>query len=91
MSNWKDDKILVWIDVFSKSDSSFRTVSDEDFGTWQPRTKEEQAAFGCLVAEENRQLLRLWYARFPALDGRADLFRRLLEHATGEKLPLGED
>ncbi len=91
MSNWSDDKILLWLDVFSRPDSSFRTVrSEEDVKEWQPQTDEEQKAFDALIAKENRGLLKAWYAQFPSINPTADAFRRILERAIGKKLPLGK-
>ena len=87
MSDWRDDKVLVWLDVFGRPDSSFRSVrSDQDVEGWEPRTEIERTAFASLVAEENRELLKAWYSQFPSNSPTADAFRRVLERATGEKL-----
>jgi len=91
MRNWKDDRILVWMDVFSRPDSSFRAVrSEEDVRGWQPQSQGEQEVFGELVAIENRKSLKMWYAQFPDLNPSADAFRRILERAIGEELPIGK-
>lgn len=91
MANWKEDKVLVWIDVFSKPNSSFRGVGNrDDVLNWQPIKDEEREAFAALIAPENRLILKAWYAKFDRLEGRADLFRQILEHAIGERLLLGK-
>ena len=89
--NWKDDKILLWIDVFTKPDSSFRSVrSEEDVRRWEPHNEEERQAFEALIAKENRELLKAWYARSTWVGGPPDLFRQILQKAIGEELPLGK-
>ena len=89
--NWKDDKILMWIDVFTKPDSSFRSVrNEEDVRQWQPCNEEERKAFEALIAKENRALLKAWYARSTWVGGPPDLFRQILERAIGEEIPLGK-
>jgi hypothetical protein len=55
---------------------------------WRPQTAEGKDAFAELIAEENRQALKKWYLNFSALNKNADMFRHILEVATGEKLPL---
>ena len=92
MCNWRNDKILVWIDVFSKPDSTFRLVkTEQDVSRWQPHTEEEKQAFSKLIAKEHRELLKAWYAQFSQLDGTANIFRRILERAVGEVIPLKDD
>ena len=91
MSNWKDDTILVWIDVFTKPDSSWRKVRNEqNWSKRTPQTEEERRAFEALIAKENRELLKAWYAQFPSVNQTADSFRRILERAIGESLPLAK-
>jgi hypothetical protein len=89
--NWKDDKILLWIDIFTKPNSSFRSVGNEEDGRqWQPNDGEEKVAFEALIAKENRELLKAWYARSTQVEGHPDLFRKMLENAISEELPVGE-
>jgi len=86
--NWKNDTILLWLDVFTKPQSSFREVETaEDANVWEPQGDEEKEAFAKLVANENRELLKAWYARHDYLNPAADLFHQVLERAIGERLP----
>jgi hypothetical protein len=87
--NWKEDKILLLIDIFGKPQSSFREVkSVEDAKAWQPQSEEERNAWAELISKENRELLKAWYAIGSYLNPTADYFRRALEQAIGEELPL---
>jgi hypothetical protein len=87
----KSNQILLWIDVFSRPDSSFRVVrSEEDVREWKPTSEAEQIAFNALIALENRQALKAWYVQFPMLNPKADAFRRVLEQATDDLLPIGK-
>jgi hypothetical protein len=87
--NWKDDRILLLIDIFGKPQSSFREVSSlQDAKTWQPQSQEERDAWEQLTSTENRELLKAWYARGSYLNPTADLFRHALEQTIGEMLPL---
>ena len=88
MNQKNDSKILFLIDVFTKPDSSFRLIkTEEDIEKWHPATEEERLAYESLIANENRELLKEWYAKRLWVAGPADLFRRLLEHGIGEKIP----
>ncbi len=90
MNDWRDDKILLWIDVFSRPDSSFRRVrSEEDVKEWRPETDRERIAFEGLIAEESRLSLKAWYSTLSSVNPTADAFRRILERAIGEKIPVG--
>jgi hypothetical protein len=87
MKNWKDDKILLWLDIFSRPDSSFRKVrSEEDVREWQPQSKLEREAFEALIADENRHQLKAWYAQFPSINPAAEAFRQILQKAIKEEL-----
>ena len=91
MSGWKRDKVLIWLDVFSRPDSSFRKVrSEDDVRDWLPCTEDEREAFEALIALENRVALKNWYSQFESLNPTADAFRRVLERAAGEPLPFGK-
>jgi hypothetical protein len=87
--NPEEDHILRLMEVFDRVDSSFRQV--ETFGQagrWLPITDVERNAFAALVAPENRGALKTWYSSGSSLNPHADLFRRVLERAIGEDLPL---
>lgn len=47
--------------------------------------------FQALTSLENRKALKAWYRRSSAINPYADEFRRRLEQAIGEELPLGKD
>lgn len=91
MKDIKDDIILMWLDVFSRPDSSFRGVtSAEELRKWQPQSALEKEAFAGLTAPEHRELLKAWYSQFQSLNQTADDFHLILERATGEQLPLSK-
>ena len=87
--DWRKDKILPLMQVFDGINCSLRAIeTDEQARQWRPRNGQEREAFEALVSQENRQALKLWYQRGDSINPHADIFRRILELATGEKLPL---
>jgi len=77
------------MEVFDSVDYSLRQFEYlGQFDTWQPMTQKEQKAFNALTAKENRDALKVWYSVLTSLNPVADQFRRILERAVGEELPL---
>jgi hypothetical protein len=76
--------------VFDTANSSLREI-DLPGGPceWRPRNDGEKAAFSALTNRENRQALKAWYAGIPSINPMADAFRKILERAIGDELPLG--
>jgi hypothetical protein len=77
--------------VFDGIDSSRRKLGVVSAGAsgWHPIGEKEEAAFKALTALENRAALKKWYSGFSSINQAADAFRRILEQATGEELPVG--
>ncbi len=89
--NWKTDKILLLIGVFDGNESSLRQIrSEEQAREWRPNTEAEQKAFEELTSKENRELLKAWYLNITSINPTADRFRRILERAIGEEIPLAK-
>jgi hypothetical protein len=87
---WTDNKMMVVFSAFDKPSSSFFTCYFRaDISTWKPETDEEKKAFATLIAPENREELRDWYARLASINAMADALRKILEREIGEPLPVG--
>ena len=81
---------MVLFSAFDKPWSSFFTCYFRgDLTTWKPDTDEERRAFASLVAPENREDLRKWYAQLTSINAMADALRHILEREIGEDLPIG--
>jgi inorganic triphosphatase YgiF len=88
--NWREDKILLLMQIFDDVDSSLRLIeTDEQAAQWQPGNEAEKKAFESLTADENRIALREWYRRGASINPHADRFRQILAKAIGEDLPVG--
>lgn len=84
------DKILSLMSVFDRIDSTGRQIENEaEAFRWRPAEGMEKEAFDALIALENRPALKEWYASIPAINPHAELFRRVLERATSDCLPVG--
>ncbi len=85
----KLDEIMWLMSAFDKPDASFfECYYRGDLSTWTPRTEQEKLAFSKLTDPENREALKQWFSRSSAINPGAEAFRRILERAIGEKLPL---
>jgi len=90
--NWREDKILLLMQVFDDIDSPARKIeTEEQAKQWQPEGDAERKAFESLIAAENREALREWYKRGTgtSLNPHAEKFRQILITTIGEDLPLG--
>jgi hypothetical protein len=84
------DRIMWLLSAFDKQQSSFFIAYYRgDPSTWLPEGDEEKSSFAELTAPENRESLKQWYARREAINPGAEAFRRILERAVGEPLPVG--
>ena len=84
-----EDKIMWLLSAFDKPQSSFfNCYYRGDLSCWQPTTPEEKEAFAELIAPANREALKEWYTRLHSINPGAEAFRRVLERAVGEELPL---
>jgi hypothetical protein len=87
---WTDNKIMVLFTAFEKVNSTFFLCFFRgDVTTWRPGTEEEKEAFVALIAPENREALRKWYAQLSSINAMADALRKILEREIGEPLPIG--
>ena len=81
--------MMVLFTAFEKVNSSFfNCYFRGDLATWKPGTDEEKEAFASLIAPENREDLRKWYAQLTSINAMADALRRILEREIGEHLPI---
>jgi hypothetical protein len=77
--------------IFDMVDSSLREIDLSDSRCeWHPRDDREKAAFNALTNRENRQALKAWYAGVLSISPLADAFRKILERAIGDDLPIGK-
>jgi len=85
--------ILELMKAFDGMDSSLRKcgVVSAGISGWRPVGEKEEAAFESLIALENRKALKNWYSVASSINPTANAFRKILEQAIGEELPLGKN
>ena len=77
------------MEVFDRFDSLLRHIgASKGLSHWQPCSDMEKAAFEALTDPQNRAVLKRWYQAGHSINPHADDFRRMLEQATGDKLPI---
>jgi hypothetical protein len=87
--NPEANEIIKLMAVFDTSNSSIREIDPTDRSfAWQPRGDKENAAFNSLTNQDNRQALKAWYASMTSINPLADAFRKILEQAINDDLPL---
>ena len=86
-----DDKIMWLLSTFDDPRSSFFTCYYRgNLSSWKPETENERLAFSELIAPINRDLLKAWYSRLPAINPAAEALRQVLQKAINEELPLAK-
>ena len=85
-----NDKNIMWLlSAFDYPRTAFfHYYYHGDLQSWRPSSREEQEAFHQLTAAGNRAALKAWYHKQPSIHPVADAFRRILEKAINEELPI---